>query len=142
MFYVTQLNLYDVETQQRSTVLSYCSYVQWVPGSDVVVAQNRGNLCVWYNIDAPERVTMFPLKVLFFYSYTDHELLTCRILNFVNCLICLVEILSEFRISCRISNLRITFSISSSHFLARLIEEYESYCSRPGVSVRVGVCVD
>ncbi|XP_060552918.1 intraflagellar transport protein 172 homolog [Ruditapes philippinarum] len=57
-----RLNLYDVETQQRSTVLSYCSYVQWVPGSDVVVAQNRGNLCVWYNIDAPERVTMFPLK--------------------------------------------------------------------------------
>ena len=37
--------------------------LQWVPGSDVVVAQNRGNLCVWYNIDAPERVTMFPMKV-------------------------------------------------------------------------------
>lgn len=36
---------------------------QWVPGSDVVVAQNRGNLCIWYNIDAPERVTMFPIKV-------------------------------------------------------------------------------
>jgi hypothetical protein len=36
---------------------------QWVPGSDVVVGQNRGNLCVWYNIDAPERVTMFPIKV-------------------------------------------------------------------------------
>ena len=28
----------------------------------MVVAQNRGNLCVWYNIDAPERVTMFPMK--------------------------------------------------------------------------------
>jgi hypothetical protein len=32
-----------------------------------------------------------------------------------------------------------------THFLARLFEEYESYCSRPGdgvgVSVRVGVCV-
>ena len=37
--------------------------LQWVPGSDVVVAQNRGNLCVWYNIDAAERVTMFPIKV-------------------------------------------------------------------------------
>lgn len=36
---------------------------QWVPGSDVVVGQNRGNLCIWYNIDAPERVTMFPIKV-------------------------------------------------------------------------------
>ncbi|EDO25896.1 predicted protein, partial [Nematostella vectensis] len=34
----------------------------WVPLSDVVVAQNRGNLCIWYNIDSPERVTMFPIK--------------------------------------------------------------------------------
>ncbi|KAL5017204.1 hypothetical protein ScPMuIL_006793 [Solemya velum] len=57
-----KLNLYDIESQQRTTILNYCSYVQWVPDSDVVVAQNRGNLCVWYNIDAPERVTMFPLK--------------------------------------------------------------------------------
>jgi len=38
--------------------------LQWVPGSDVVVAQNRGNLCVWYNIDAAERVTMSPIKVI------------------------------------------------------------------------------
>lgn len=59
-----QLHLYDVESQSRTTILNYCSYVQWVPLSDVVVAQNRGNLCVWYNIDAPEKVTMFPIKVL------------------------------------------------------------------------------
>lgn len=57
-----RLNLYDIESQHRTTILNYCSYVQWVPGSDVVVAQNRGNLCIWYNIDAPERVTMFPIK--------------------------------------------------------------------------------
>ncbi|KAK3091661.1 hypothetical protein FSP39_021624, partial [Pinctada imbricata] len=57
-----RLNLFDIESQQRTTILNYCSYVQWVPSSDVVVAQNRGNLCVWYNIDAPERVTMFPIK--------------------------------------------------------------------------------
>mmetsp|Transcript_15284 Transcript_15284/g.25210 ORF Transcript_15284/g.25210 Transcript_15284/m.25210 type:complete len:1767 (+) Transcript_15284:218-5518(+) len=57
-----QLHLYDLATQTRSTLLNYCSYVQWVPGADVVVAQNRGNLCVWYSIDAPERVTIFPIK--------------------------------------------------------------------------------
>ncbi|MBN3302921.1 IF172 protein, partial [Amia calva] len=57
-----RLHLYDIENSVKTTVLSFCSYVQWVPGSDVVVAQNRGNLCVWYNIDSPERVTMFPLK--------------------------------------------------------------------------------
>ena len=44
-------------------MLSFCSYVQWVPGSDVVVGQNRSSLCVWYNIDSPDRVTMIPIKV-------------------------------------------------------------------------------
>uniref|UniRef100_A0A672FWM1 Intraflagellar transport protein 172 homolog n=1 Tax=Salarias fasciatus TaxID=181472 RepID=A0A672FWM1_SALFA len=57
-----RLHLYDVESSTRTTVLSFCSYVQWVPGSDVVLAQNRGNLHVWYSIDSPESSTMFPIK--------------------------------------------------------------------------------
>ncbi|XP_039425678.1 intraflagellar transport protein 172 homolog isoform X3 [Corvus cornix cornix] len=57
-----RLQLYDIESNTKTTILNYCSYVQWIPGSDVVVAQNRSSLCIWYNIDAPERVTMFPLK--------------------------------------------------------------------------------
>ena len=56
------LHLYDIASQTRSTLLSFSSYVQWVPNSDVVVAQNRGNLCVWYHIDAPEKVTVVPIK--------------------------------------------------------------------------------
>lgn len=44
-------------------ILNFCSYVQWVPGSDVLVAQNRNNLCVWYNIEAPERVTTSSIRV-------------------------------------------------------------------------------
>uniref|UniRef100_A0A672S1B2 Intraflagellar transport protein 172 homolog n=1 Tax=Sinocyclocheilus grahami TaxID=75366 RepID=A0A672S1B2_SINGR len=57
-----RLHLYDIASSMKNTMLSFCTYVQWVPGSDVVVAQNRGNLCVWYTIDSPERVTMFSLK--------------------------------------------------------------------------------
>ena len=60
-----QLYLFDIESRQKTSVLNYCSYVQWVPGSDVVVAQNRGNLCIWYNIEAPEKVNMTPIKVCF-----------------------------------------------------------------------------
>ena len=44
------------------TLLNYSGYVQWVPGSDVVVAQSRDNLCVWYSINTPDRVSMFPIK--------------------------------------------------------------------------------
>lgn len=42
--------------------LIYLTSPQWVPGSDVVVAQSREQLCVWYNIDIPERVTTFQIK--------------------------------------------------------------------------------
>jgi intraflagellar transport protein 172 len=50
-----QLHLFNLATQQRSSLLSFCQYVQWVPGSDVVVAQSRSNLCVWYSISNPDR---------------------------------------------------------------------------------------
>ncbi|RLN31787.1 hypothetical protein BBO99_00001824 [Phytophthora kernoviae] len=57
-----QLHLFDVDTQKRSTLLNYCNYVQWVPESDVVVAQNRGNLSVWYNIRSPDKATIYQIK--------------------------------------------------------------------------------
>lgn len=57
-----RLHLFDVASAVKTTLLSFCSFVQWVPGSDVVVAQNRTNLCVWYSIDSPDSVTMFPIK--------------------------------------------------------------------------------
>ena len=51
-----------MKTQTRHALLTYCSYAQWVPNSDVVVAQNRGNLCVWYSLESPDRVTNFPIR--------------------------------------------------------------------------------
>jgi intraflagellar transport protein 172 len=36
--------------------------VSWVPNSDVVVAQNRNNLCVWYSIEEADKVTMYQIK--------------------------------------------------------------------------------
>ena len=48
--------------QTRSTLLSFSSYVQWVPNSDVVVGQNRNNLCVWYSIATPDKVTIYQIK--------------------------------------------------------------------------------
>lgn len=57
-----QLHLYDLVLQSRVTLLRYCTYVQWVPNSDVVVAQSRSNLCVWYNINTPDQVTLRPIR--------------------------------------------------------------------------------
>lgn len=74
-----QLHLYDIESDSRATLLSYCSYVQWVPLSDVVVGQNRGNLCVWYNIDMPDKVTTFPLKVILLHYFVHWAFLASGI---------------------------------------------------------------
>ncbi|KAK7085982.1 hypothetical protein SK128_023173 [Halocaridina rubra] len=57
-----RLILITVANLMKTTILNYSSFVQWVPGSDVVVAQSREQLCVWYNIDIPERVTTFQVK--------------------------------------------------------------------------------
>ena len=56
------LHLFDCNTQTRSQLLNFCTYVQWVPNSDVVVAQNRSSLCVWYNINAPDQITTHSIK--------------------------------------------------------------------------------
>jgi intraflagellar transport protein 172 len=56
------LHIYDVATESRTTLINYCDYVQWVPDSDVAVAQNRNTLCVWYAIDHPEQVTLVTIK--------------------------------------------------------------------------------
>ncbi|KAK7792281.1 hypothetical protein R5R35_013312 [Gryllus longicercus] len=57
-----RLTLLDIIKGQKISILTYCTFVQWVVGSDVVVAQSRNNLCVWYNIDVPEQVTLITIK--------------------------------------------------------------------------------
>eukprot|EP01035_Chromulina_nebulosa_P019403 gene19403-25277_t len=53
----------SVRTSYTSShLLNFCTYVQWVPRSDVVVAQNHSNLCVWYNVLATNQVTIYPIK--------------------------------------------------------------------------------
>ena len=38
------LMLYDIVAQNQNNLLNECGYVQWVPYSDVIVAQNRNNM--------------------------------------------------------------------------------------------------
>eukprot|EP00038_Savillea_parva_P019439 m.27515 g.27515 ORF g.27515 m.27515 type:complete len:1369 (+) comp4420_c1_seq1:587-4693(+) len=56
------LHLYDIETQEQTTLLNYCTFCEWVSGSDVVVAQNRGTACIWYNIAHPHEKTSIAIK--------------------------------------------------------------------------------
>ncbi|XP_023169799.2 intraflagellar transport protein 172 homolog [Drosophila hydei] len=57
-----RLILVDNYNGKKQTLLSNISFVQWVPQSDVVVAQSNSNLAIWYNIDLPEHVTMQSIR--------------------------------------------------------------------------------
>ncbi|XP_076397740.1 intraflagellar transport protein Oseg2 isoform X2 [Megachile rotundata] len=46
----------------RILLLTGVSFVSWVLGSDVVVAQTGQTLAVWYNVDAPEVATLIPVR--------------------------------------------------------------------------------
>ncbi|KAI1724366.1 intraflagellar transport protein osm-1 [Ditylenchus destructor] len=58
----SSLFLFRLETGQTSNMVNFCSFVQWVPRSDVVVAQSNDMLCVWYNTDFVEQITQFPIQ--------------------------------------------------------------------------------
>ena len=58
----SKVTLVDIDSDQRTVLLSFCTYVQWVPMSDVIVAQSGDNLSVWYNPDLPEQVTNMKIK--------------------------------------------------------------------------------
>lgn len=58
----SKVTLVDISSDQRSVLLSFCTYVQWVPMSDVIVAQSGDNLSIWYNPDLPEQVTNMKIK--------------------------------------------------------------------------------
>jgi len=57
-----RLHLSDLEAHVTTTLLNYSTYAQWVPDCDVVVAQSRQQLCVWYNTHAPNQVTIHEIR--------------------------------------------------------------------------------
>jgi intraflagellar transport protein 172 len=56
------LYLHNIELGQTLSLINFCSYVQWVPQSDVVVAQSNDQLCVWYNTENVEQVVQIPIQ--------------------------------------------------------------------------------
>ncbi|CAG9462268.1 unnamed protein product [Pedinophyceae sp. YPF-701] len=57
-----QLSLLDVDSGRTRSLLNVCSYVQWVPESDVIVAQSGDSMVVWYSCAAPDRQETYPIK--------------------------------------------------------------------------------
>ncbi|GMT03452.1 hypothetical protein PENTCL1PPCAC_25626, partial [Pristionchus entomophagus] len=47
---------------KQTNLLAFCTYIQWVPTSDVIVAQSGDSLHVWYNSDHPDQITTVSIK--------------------------------------------------------------------------------
>uniref|UniRef100_A0AC35U6D2 WD_REPEATS_REGION domain-containing protein n=1 Tax=Rhabditophanes sp. KR3021 TaxID=114890 RepID=A0AC35U6D2_9BILA len=58
----SRVQLFEFEGKRITSLIDYCTYIQWVPESDVVVAQSEENLCVWYSTNKPDQVTIIPIK--------------------------------------------------------------------------------
>ncbi len=56
------LYIYYIEESRREILLNFCGFVQWVPNTDVLVAQDQTNLYVWYHIDDFENYKILPIK--------------------------------------------------------------------------------
>lgn len=52
-----QLHIFELASQERRTLLANCTYAQWVPAADVIVAQDRAKLHIWYSVRDPDRVS-------------------------------------------------------------------------------------
>lgn len=57
-----RLFLVDTVTNDKTCLFSNVSFVQWVTGSDVAVAQSSNSLVVWYNIELPDHPTIIPVR--------------------------------------------------------------------------------
>ena len=45
------INIKSNESYKSIAILNLCSFVQWVPNTEILVAQSRQDLFVWYNLD-------------------------------------------------------------------------------------------
>ena len=56
------LFLYDLINNEKQTLLGFCGFFKWVPESDVIVAQSKENLNIWYSSDSPDKKTTINIK--------------------------------------------------------------------------------
>lgn len=56
------LYLYNLITKENSFLIPFCSYAQWVPDANVIVAQSKKMLYVWYSPNSPDQVQIHEIN--------------------------------------------------------------------------------
>ena len=55
-------NINNNELYKSITILNLCSFAQWVPNTEILVAQSRQDLFVWYNLDNYQNPQVKPIN--------------------------------------------------------------------------------
>jgi intraflagellar transport protein 172 len=56
------LYLYNITEGKKYILLNFCSFVQWIPDTQVLVAQENKNLCIWYHIEDISNIKTIGIK--------------------------------------------------------------------------------
>jgi intraflagellar transport protein 172 len=56
------LYLFNIPEKKKYILLNYCNFVQWIPETQVLVAQENKNLCIWYNIEDISNIKTITIK--------------------------------------------------------------------------------
>lgn len=55
-------NINNNEPYKSITILNLCSFVQWVPNTEILVAQSHQDLFIWYNLDNYQNPQVKPIN--------------------------------------------------------------------------------
>jgi intraflagellar transport protein 172 len=56
------LFLYNITEKKKFILLNFCNFVQWIPDTQVLVAQENKNLSIWYNIEDISNIKTITVK--------------------------------------------------------------------------------
>lgn len=56
------LYLFDIANEERFTMLNFCKFFDWVPNTDVIVAQGSQDISIWYSSNSIDKKEQIPVK--------------------------------------------------------------------------------
>jgi len=90
------LYLYCLNSREKINLLSFCGLCCWIEDSDVVIAQSKGSLNIWYSSDTPDKKSIIPIRGTFVEVKTKPKLAAVILDGNLETLVELDDLLMKF----------------------------------------------
>jgi intraflagellar transport protein 172 len=131
------LYLYCLNSREKINLLSFCGLCCWIEDSDVVIAQSKGSLNIWYSSDTPDKKSIIPIRGTFVEVKTKPKLSATVLDGNIETSIELDDLLMKFGYAIENKNMAACLSIlenrgrieSEGHWrnLLRMAEQEANY---------------